>query len=85
MDVLGILITFILYPFRFVIGCSKIWFENGRKKTFSQIFIEYEAREIVSHGSISILNLIAGLGAIMMIIFVIMVIIGIFRNGLSHA
>ena len=85
MDVVGILITFILYPFRFIIGLCTIWVENGRRKTFGQIITENETREIVSHGTISILNLIAGIGAIMMMIFVIMVIVGIFKNGLSHA
>jgi flagellar biosynthesis protein FlhB len=85
MDVVGVLITFMLYPFRFIIGLCKIWLENGRRKTFGQILTESETREIVSHGTISILNLIAGIGAIMMMIFVIMVIVGIFKNGLSHA
>ncbi|MBS1555164.1 MAG: hypothetical protein JSU09_09570 [Bacteroidetes bacterium] len=85
MDNINILIGLLLYPFRFLIGLSSIWFEERNSKTFLEILKEYDVQVIVSRGTLSALNLAAAAGAIMMLLFLIIVIIGIFKNGLSHA
>lgn len=85
MDIIYISISLLLYPFRFLIGLSSIWFEERNSKTVLEILKEYDMQVILSRGTLSALNMVAAAGAIMMLVFITMVIIGIFKNGLSHA
>jgi hypothetical protein len=84
MKLLECLAVFVMNPFRFPAGLLKIWFDEGRRKSFGQILNEYDMNEICGHGSITFLNIIAALGALMMLLLIIATIVGIFRNGFTH-
>jgi hypothetical protein len=84
MKLLECLVVFVMNPFRFPVGLIKIWLDERRKKTFSQILNEYDMNEICGHGSVTFLNIIAALGALMVLLLIVATIIGIFRNGFTH-
>ena len=85
MDFLSLVVTIVLYPVRFLLGWLNIWIVDKRVKGLAAILKEHDASYIVSRGTISVLNFIAAVGAISAFVFVVAVIIGIFKNGPSYA
>ncbi len=84
MKLLECLVVFILNPFRFSAGLIKIWYDEKRRKSFKKILDEYDTDEICGHGTITYLNAIAAIGALLMFLLIVAAIIGVFRNGFTH-
>jgi hypothetical protein len=53
MDIIKILIGLLLYPFRFLIGLSSIWFEERNSKTVIEMLKEYDVQVIGSRSTLS--------------------------------
>jgi hypothetical protein len=65
---------------RFPAGLIKIWIEERRKKSFRTIIRERDWSEICAQGTVSFLNVIAAIGAVVMFAVAILGIIMLFKK-----